>query len=232
VNDLFSGLRAALFDLDGTLIETHIDFDHMRAEVARLALSFGLDVPPPRDILGGVAALQQTLREAGRDEEALRFRSEAFAMLQEIEDRQCGTPVEVPGAARLLQLLELRGVAVGVVTRNCRLVSERLLAYGDLRCRCLLTRDDVPRAKPDPGHLLAALALLNDLDATEPRPTIAAPSCLMAGDHFMDVQAGRAAGMRTVGVLHGKPASHFDACPPDLLLQNMGELLAMVEALP
>jgi phosphoglycolate phosphatase len=221
VNELFSGLRAALFDLDGTLIETHIDFDLMRDEVARLARRFGLDHPPPPDILAGVAAIQERLSELAGPGFAREFRDQAFSMLQEIEVRQCGAPVEIEGAARLLEMLGERGIAVGIVTRNCRPVSEMLIERGRLKCSCLLTRDDVPRTKPDPGHLLAALSMLTDDGFT-------ATPCLMVGDHVMDVQAGRAAGMRTVGILRGKPRSHFDACPPDLLVEGPADLLAFV----
>jgi HAD superfamily hydrolase (TIGR01509 family) len=226
VKNLFAGLRIALFDLDGTLAETAIDFDMMRREVTRLARDFGLNAPPPRDILTCVAALRDQLLGLGREDDAQRFRSQAFAMLQEIEVAQCSTPVEVPGAARLLEALEERGVAVGVVTRNCRPVSEMLLEAGGLRCRCLLTRDDVNRTKPDPSHLLEALERL------EPQMGRDAQSCVMVGDHFMDVQAGRAAGMRTVGLLRGKDASHFEVYPPDLLVEGPADLLAMLEALP
>src|ERR1051326_7400040 len=148
----------------------------MRREVARLAREFGLEVPPPRDILGGVASFRDRLCELGREEDAYRFRAAAFAMLQEIEVRHCGAPVEVPGAARLLDALEERGIAVGIVTRNCRPVSERLLDRFGLRCRCLLTRDDVERTKPDPSHLLAALQSLTHPNARTPeRPNALAP---------------------------------------------------------
>jgi phosphoglycolate phosphatase len=224
VNNIFSGIRAALFDLDGTLIETHIDFDLMRNEVARLAKRFDVDVPPPRDILTGVAAIVGQLDTLGRPCEALEFRSQAFAMLQEIEVRQCGTPIEIAGAAKLLEALGEKGIPVAVVTRNCRPVSEMLLAHGRLKCRCLLTRDDVLHTKPDPSHLLTAL------EEIHPSSFILHPSsCLMVGDHFMDVQAGLAAGMRTVGILRGKPRSHYDTYPPDLLVENLSELVTILE---
>lgn len=256
----FAGLRAALFDLDGTLIETHIDFDLMRQEVARLARDFGVRVPAPRDILTGVTEIRDALTEAGNPEAAARFREEAFAALREIEVRQCGAPVEIPGAARLLEALEERGIAVGIVTRNCRPVSEMLLERGGLVSLCLVTRDDVPRTKPDPSHLLTALRVMDDrrmtddngagndrvterdgagsLQSSHRRPSsvvrhpssVVSGACLMVGDHFMDVQSGRAAGMRTVGLLRGKAPSHFDICPPDLLVEGPADLLALLEA--
>jgi phosphoglycolate phosphatase-like HAD superfamily hydrolase len=50
----------------------------------------------------------------------------------------------------------------------------------------------------------------------------------MCGDHFMDVQAGRAAGFRTVGILRGKPADSFAPCPPDLLINELCDLLPLL----
>ena len=83
----------------------------------------------------------------------------------------------------------------------------------------LLTRGDVPRVKPDPLHLLLAAERLG-----------AAPSrTVMVGDHPMDVTAGRAAGMWTVGFAP-TPAlePRFAAEAPHLLVRHLGELAAWI----
>jgi phosphoglycolate phosphatase len=107
-----------------------------------------------------------------------------------------------------------RGVKVGVVTRNCRRVSLGLLARCALPHHLLLTRDDVPLAKPHPEHLWDALRLLG-----EP-PGAAA----MAGDHWMDIQAGVRAGCAaTLGVLGAHDADWFAPCPPTATARDLAE---------
>jgi len=228
VENLFPGLRAALFDLDGTLIETHIDFPLMKRETLALVARYGVEAEglAALDILSVVERARERLEEAGRAEEGRRLRREAFALLEEIEVGHCANPVEIPGAAELLARLRAQDVRVGIVTRNCRIVSEKLLAAGNLICDVLLTRDDVPRTKPDPEHLFAALTALGVQVQCEHRNTRTSEHpVIMVGDHWMDVQAGRAAGLKTVGILRGRMAEFFAAAPPDVLVNELAELL-------
>jgi phosphoglycolate phosphatase len=209
-----ANITAALFDLDGTLVETHIDFPLMGREVRELAARYGIasETLTARDALGMVHEVQEALPEA----EGAAFRAEAFALLEEIEVRHCGNPVLIEGAEELLRTLRAAGVKVGIVTRNCRRVALELIRYAKLENDVLLTRDDVPRTKPDPAHLFAALRAMSVPDGAE---------AVMVGDHFMDVQAGRAAGMRTVGVLNGKEECAFEPCRPDLLVRDVNAFL-------
>lgn len=223
VENLFSGLRAALFDLDGTLIDTHIDFPLMRAESLRFARAAGADVAGLEglDILTIVERARQQIAAREGGEAARRFRAGAFSLLEEIEVSHCANPMEVAGAGELLRRLHERDVAVGIVTRNCRRVAERLIRDGGLTHRVLLARDDVPITKPDPAHLLAALKAMGwRLDQSA--------ACVMVGDHWMDAQGGRAAGMRTVGLLRGRDESLFAPARPDLLVQELADLLPLV----
>jgi phosphoglycolate phosphatase len=223
VENLFTGLRAALFDLDGTLIETHIDFPLMKRETLALAERKGLETAgvESRDVLGIVESLREELERAGRAEDAAAFRREAFALLEEIEVSHCSRPAIIAGASELLRDLRRRGVPVAIVTRNCRRVSADLVDFGGLEHDALLTRDDVPLTKPHPGHLLSALQAVG---ADEP------PSeAVMAGDHWMDVQGGRAAGMRTIGILRGRPPAFFDPARPDLLVSELAELVPLLD---
>src|SRR5439155_17183207 len=101
-----------------------------------------------------------TLFQSGAEDKARKLREEAFARLEEIELEQCRNPVELTGAAELLSRLKKRGVLIGIVTRNCRRVSQDLLQWGGLAHDALITRDDVPLTKPDPLHLHTALIAL------------------------------------------------------------------------
>ena len=219
----FDCLRAVLFDLDGTLVETHIDFPAMTAAMQALARDW--DVPESvtdgKDILGLVDAAAAEVQERGGDGAALR--QAAFADLEAREIDGCSHPILLPGTRELLSALVERGVKVGVVTRNCRTVSVQLLARFALPHHLLLTRDDVKLSKPNPEHLWDALRLLG-----EP-PERAA----MVGDHWMDVQAGIRAGCAaTLGVLGRNSADWFAPCPPSVLVRDLSEAAPLFQRPP
>lgn len=216
----FAGTGAALFDLDGTLVETHIDFPMMRREIQTLAERYGVDSrnEDAPDALSLLEWARGELVSRGMPDEALSLRAEAFNRLEEIETAQCASPVMIPGASELVASLIGAGIRVGIVTRNCRRVALRLIDAAELHCCVLMTRDDVPRTKPDPAHLLAAL---DAMDAT-------GPDAVMVGDHWMDVMAGRAAGLRTIGIHRNREPGFFAPAMPDLLARDIAELLPLV----
>jgi len=210
----FAALRVVLFDLDGTLAETHIDFPAMTAAMQELARAHSVpeSVTDGRDILGLVEAAAEDVQERGGDGPALR--RTAFAELQAMEIAGCAHPLLLPGTRELLSNLVNRGVKVGVVTRNCRAVSVRLLARFALPHHLLLTRDDIQKAKPNPEHLWDALEYLGE----------AADHAVMVGDHWMDIQAGVRAGCAaTLGVLGRNNADWFAPCPPTALARDLSE---------
>lgn len=209
-------ISAVLFDLDGTLVETHIDFPAMKRAVESLSPDAGVpvDVVTGKDILGIIYTSVAWLDGAGRAGD--EFRKRAFDELERLEVEGCRNPVEIPGAHRVLGELARRGIRTGIVTRNCRKVAEDLLETFGLDAGVLLTRDDVPRVKPDPDHLGRALDKLG----VEPDRSI------MVGDHWMDIRAGVEAGCRlTVGVLYGRTSDFYAPAPPTYLAASISDIL-------
>ena len=210
----FPPLRAVLFDLDGTLIETHIDFPAMTRAMEELVRQY--DVPQSvtagKDILGVVEAAAADVQNRGGDGAALR--RTAFAQLEAMEISGCASPLLLPGTRELMTVLMDRNIKVGVVTRNCRAVSVGLLARFALPHHLLLSRDDVQVTKPNPEHLWDALRLLGE----------APENTAMVGDHFMDIEAGVRAGCAaTLGVLGRNSADWFAPCPPSTLARDLAE---------
>ncbi len=221
VSGLFAGASAALFDLDGTLIETHIDFPAMKRQVVEVCERHGANPAPlaPLDILTAVEAARRQLVERGQPDPADSLRGECFEVLRRIEVEQCASPVRIEGAAELVSHVRALGIPVGIVTRNSHEVSVGLLAHAGIEADVLVARDDVERTKPSPDHLLAALRRLGV-------PEAGAPAAVMMGDHPMDIQAGKGARMRTVGVLNGCREDRFAPCEPDLVFATTGDVLA------
>jgi HAD superfamily hydrolase (TIGR01509 family) len=218
MKELFEGVRAVLFDMDGTLVETNIDFPLMRREMLALGVKYDIasDELAGLDILAAVEIIESRLRERMREGEAVRARTEAFERLEAIELVHAEDARAIEGAHEVLQALRDAAIKTAIVTRNCRAAVEIALEITGISADALLTRDDVVQAKPHPEHLCAALDML------ETAPTHA----VTVGDHWMDVQGGKAAGTRTIGFLRSdRPDDFFDREPPDLVIRGLAELL-------
>ncbi len=213
----FEGARAVLFDLDGTLVHSSIDFAAMRDGLRGWATTRGLAAPEgPFDILGYVAVATDHLGLTAGAHAAYEWRSGALALLERMEQDYCLHAEAMPGAVEVLSALMRQSVACAIVTRNCRAVAARLVAAVGLEALPLVTRDDTPYWKPDPRHLWAGLAVTDAHGAP----------CVSIGDHWMDARAGRAAGATTIGLLHGRTPAAYAECPPDWLAEDLSAVAA------
>jgi phosphoglycolate phosphatase len=181
--------RAALFDLDGTLVRTFIDFPAMRTEMQVFSERMGTSAETAQtdDILEIVAVIAQTL---GPDR-GETTRREAYALLEAMEVDGCRHPERIDGASELLHRLRTeRQVKIGIITRNCRRVSET--CWPEWTCRTTFSSParTTTEFKPHPAPILAACTHLG----VHPGNTT------MTGDLWADIASGRAAGVHaTIG---------------------------------
>lgn len=218
---LLEQVEALLFDLDGTLVETNIDFPLMKREVLNLAQRAGLhnNELEHLDILSIIDHGDNLLRTSGLAQQAKRFCAEAFAKLEEIEMQHAADAREIPGAKELVRYLKARGIRVGIVTRNSRRASELALKIVGIEPDVIVSRDDCPSHKPNPDPIFLALASLGA------KPSASA----IVGDHLMDIQSGRSAGLKTVGFLReDRPSGFFDEVSPDMVVRSLSEVMRAV----
>ena len=99
------------------------------------------------------------------------------------------------GMAELLDTLETRGLLWGIVTNKAARFTQPLVQRLGLieRAACVVSGDTTSRAKPHPDPLLHAAAAIQ----------LAPIRCLYVGDDLRDIQAARAAGMRSIAVRFG-----------------------------
>jgi len=170
-------LKLVIFDLDGTLLEPALDFDAIRAEIG---------LPPGTTLLEAM----DTLSKAER--------ARANWILDRHEAEAADRSRLMPGAEELLDWLRARGIRTAVLTRNSRRSVDHACRQHGLQFSAVVARstslgasreDHLPKPSPmGVRHLMSTLG-------TEPEETI------VVGDFCFDVEAGAAAGCRTIALV-------------------------------
>jgi len=190
----FAGIRAVLFDLDGTLVDSAPDLAGA-ADAMRLKRGLpSLDYAKYRPLCGsGARGMLQVAFGMGPDHadyEAMR--DEFFA---NYEACMLDNTYAFEGVAALIAALQARGMLWGVVTNKSERFALPLTAAMPLfgSAGVIVGGDTTPFSKPHPEPLLEAARRLG----------VASGLCLYVGDDERDIVAGKAAGMGTVAATYG-----------------------------
>ena len=213
-------MKAVLFDLDGTLIDTAADFIRIIQDMCR---DKGCEIVAADAIRtqvseGARAMVKLVYPELEVDDPVFLAHRQRFLDLY-------GADIAVEtdlfeGMYSLLEALEQRQIPWGIVTNKPRWLSEALLKALNLteRCAVLVCPEDVRRTKPDPEPMYLAAKQLN----------IAPEQIVYVGDHPRDIDAGRAAGMPTILAAYGYlPPAHcadLNAWQADYIIDTVAEL--------
>jgi phosphoglycolate phosphatase len=209
-------LRALIFDFDGTLIASDIDFALMRWRVLEHLRNWGLELPGEVNqlVLETIARAEQQL--AARSEGVAQYRREAEEILWEVERPACERAAPFPGVPEALRRAEQAGLRLAIITRNSRRGVQTVLSRHPLPVSVIITRDDEAQVKPHPQHVLTALQHLG----------VPPSQALMVGDHPTDIQGGQAAGTRTGGVLTtGRQRQEFAELGADTVAADVPALI-------
>lgn len=198
---MFKDIRAVLFDLDGTLIDSAPDLgaaaDKMRTD--RGLQSLPLERYRPMAGAGARGMLGEAFGITPEHPEFMAYREEFFANYQACMTQR--TQV-FAGVAELVQHLVRHGLAWGVVTNKSARFTEPLTQAMPLfaSASAVVSGDTTSHAKPHPAPLLEAATRLG----LEPG------HCVYVGDDERDIIAGLAAGMGTVAATYGYLGSKAD----------------------
>jgi phosphoglycolate phosphatase len=218
--------RAALFDLDGTLLDTAPDLaaalNVLLAEEQRAALP--LAEVRPQVSAGAIAVVRAGFPEVDvGSAEFVRLRQR---FLVHYRDTLTVHTRLFPGFEAVLRTLEAHSLPWGVITNKAAWLTEPLLDALGLRVRaaCVLSGDSLPVRKPHPQPLLAAAGQIG----------VPPGDCVYLGDALRDVQAARAAGMVPLGARYGylNAAEQPDSWPVAGWLEEPAELLPWLELAP
>ncbi|WP_171406167.1 HAD family hydrolase [Acinetobacter baylyi] len=213
-------MKAVLFDLDGTLIDTAADFIRIIQEMCREEQREVVDADLIRTQVseGARAMVKLVYPELAVDDAIFLTHRQRF--LDRYEQNIVVDTDLFKGMYPLLEMLESQQIPWGIVTNKPRHLTELLLERLNLteRCAVLVCPEDVQRTKPDPEPMFLAATQLH----------IAPEQIIYVGDHPRDIDAGRAAHMYTILAAYGYlPLQHKDnlnAWQADVIVQHVTEL--------
>lgn len=204
-------VRAVLFDLDGTLIDSAPD---LAGAANDLRAHHGLPPLPyaalrPMVGSGARGMVGAAFGVAPGDPRFIELRD---AFLSHYEQRLLQETAVFTAMAPVLSALADAGLAWGIVTNKASRYAQPVVLGLGLATRVLVCGDTTPHAKPHPAPLLEAASQLG----------LSASDCVYVGDDLRDIQAGRAAGMAVLAAAwgylgQGEPveAWNADAVLPD-----------------
>lgn len=212
-------LRAVLYDLDGTVANT--------TEVIRRSLRYATrhvlhvifsdaELMADVGIPTSVAMYDYTYDPVTADELAYQFRW----CNGQIHDRLIR---EYPGMRQTLEGVAALGLSQSIVTSKKTHAAHRSLSCLDYQgfFEHVVSADDVEHPKPAPEPCLMGAEQLG-LEPTQ---------CAYVGDSPYDIEAGRGAGMTTIGVTWGVLPNRMRAAEPTYVVDTPAELLDVVRKL-
>jgi pyrophosphatase PpaX len=209
---------AVLLDVDGTLI----DSAELIADSLEFACRRHLGRTHPRTeyyaLIGRPALVQMEILGGDKAPEMVDTAIEYY--FEHMDEER-----PFPGAIDLLAHFSEQGYRLGLVTSKTRRELAPTLRQIpiDRYVQVVVTAEQTTRPKPNPDPIYLALQTLQ----------ISADRTLFVGDSPYDIQAGRAAGVKTAAATWGPhPASTLHAEGPDYVLRGFRDLRALCNPVP
>ncbi|HKV04239.1 MAG TPA: HAD-IA family hydrolase [Candidatus Acidoferrales bacterium] len=209
----FSGVRALIFDLDGTLIDSKLD---LALAIDATLKHMGRPVLAHETIYsyvgnGAATLVRRALGDNVTDEQAGEGHRYFLSYYRE---HMLDNTATYPGVREALELLKEKSMAV-LTNKPVRFSEAILDGLGLSRYfRYVYGGNSFPSKKPDPEGINV---LLRDL-AVAPR------AAMVVGDSEVDVRTARNAGTWACGVSYGLGTEGLRDHPPDLMLDSLADL--------
>jgi HAD superfamily hydrolase (TIGR01549 family) len=159
-------VKAIIFDLDGTLVDSNIDFQKMKNRSIPFLESSGVKQGILSEKMTNYDIKKHStkyLKRVGvQDSETKYLFQEVAKIINKIELEALETVQLIKDVEETLKELRRRQYKLGIVTRGCRDYVDAILKRLDLEkfFDAILARDDVENPKPDPEHPQKLMELL------------------------------------------------------------------------
>ncbi len=212
-------VKGIMLDLDGTILDTRPAY----LEAGRITFeTMGQEIPETAQLLEIPKRLEQR-QPFGDITKAVDYRKFLGVYLKTFYSISAAKTKPMPHVEKALEALS-RNVPLAVITMRFmskETIAAELKQYNlDGYFAHIVTALDTARPKPSPEALVKAAAAMD----------VQMCDCVIVGDSIVDVQAGKAAGAKTIAVLSGL-YSHAELVKvePNCILNDISELPSLVE---
>jgi len=187
-------VKAIIFDLDGTLINSAISFKKMKLRIIKYLEDIGVTPSLLNENMLNFEITQRAVDDLKRkgfsEKQIKKVLDEVSSIMNQVELESFDNASLIPGVPETLKILKDQGLKLGLMTRSCRKYAEKVLEKFELRkyFDVIIARDDVENPKPDPSHAIQLLELL-DTSAEE---------AIFVGDHWSDAECAKRSGLKFV----------------------------------
>ncbi|MBC7107441.1 MAG: HAD family hydrolase [Methanomassiliicoccales archaeon] len=195
-------VKAIIFDFDGTLVNSAIDFDAMKKEFFSALINRGIEpeiLAINDTIYGNLARVKAECEKSGKISLLKELDQIIDEVLLKAELENVENTTLINGVKSVINLLREKGYKVGLLTRGSRtyvMKAFNVVGLSTEEFDAIICRDDFSHdeAKPN-GIALTRMAVRLGVDISE---------CVMIGDHPIDLVCANEAKSNFIGVSSGK----------------------------
>ena len=222
---LVSAPLSVIFDLDGTLVESAPDLAATANELLRRRGRDEVTIDQVRHMVGkGARALMsQAMSVTGEPATAIELDELLREFLRYYGDHIADSSHTFPGAIEAMDQLKEAGCKMAVCTNKFEGLSRKLLES----LKIIDYFDDVVGSdtlfvrKPNPGHILGTLERIGGTPE----------NAVMVGDSSNDIDAAKAAGVKSVAVTFGYSDTPTEELGADVVINKFSDLCPQLEIL-
>ena len=221
---MFKGI---VFDLDGTLIHSNVDFIKMKEKMIALLLENGTPEGTLSPLMTTVDIMRITEafweKQGASNLKRTKLRLEIEDAMNQVELEAVETVLEVPGAKKAIEILFQQGYKLAVLTRGHHVYAEKalqktgMLGYFEI----IFGRGETPKPKPYPEALLYTAQTLS----------LGRSEILFIGDHHIDLTCAMSAKVPFIGVQTGhRGEESWGDRKPSILLKSVKDIPAFLQS--
>ena len=216
-------IKLAIFDLDGTLLDTLGDL----ADACNHALAQCGCPPHEKDAYrhfvgrGIMNLFRSSLPEDMRSDDMVEKMREHF--IPYYNAHKCDLTQPYPGITELLDNLKAKGINLAVASNKYQEGTEQLVSryFGKYDFTAVLGQREGKPIKPDAGIIYEAIGLSGAISTDE---------VIYCGDSNVDMETGKNAGVKTIGVTWGfRDRAELSAYGPWLIVDNPGQIYSAID---
>ena len=215
--------KGIIFDLDSTLVESHVDFPKMKKKMIKLLEENGHPLRKLSPINMTTVEIMERAEQIWEEKDMPETKREEIRSL--IEDymnqgeiESINNLKEIPGSSNAIKNLKLKGYMLAILTRSHHAYAVEALKKTSMYdyFNHKLGRGETPRPKPYKEALEHTVKLMG----------LRIDEVFFIGDHQIDCDSALNSGCSYIGVATGRRGlkSWANECPPEILLDSIVDL--------